>query len=175
MRVRHETKGLFIDFPKLHPSSTVVDQETRRLRRDCPTCGKGFSKRTNLKRHIKDGVCQHRVASSDNDESCENQPLTSFSCNFCPEVFDTQFNLSLHMLIHTHNNDSYRNGTSSINLVNVSLENVVRDYIMETTEGPIIDFSQWFHQNVNIIEALFNNLNNFRMKALIYLKIKYLK
>ena len=148
---------------------------TGRLRRDCPTCGKVFAKRTNLTRHIRNGACQQRALSSDSGEGSDSQPPTSFSCSFCPESFDTQFELSLHMLIHTHSNDTYSNGTSSIKLVNVSLENVVRDYIMETTEGPIIDFSQWFHQNMNIIEALFNNLNNFRIKALIYLKIKYIK
>ena len=46
---------------------------------------------------------------------------------------------------------------------------------MEPSSGPIADFSEWFHQNKVIVEALFNNLNQFRMKALIYLKIKYIK
>lgn len=46
---------------------------------------------------------------------------------------------------------------------------------MEPSSGPIANFSEWFHQNETLVQALFNNLNNFRMKALIYLKMKYVK
>ena len=46
---------------------------------------------------------------------------------------------------------------------------------MEPSNGAITDFAEWFHQEKVLIEALFNNLVNFRMKALIYLNVNYIK
>ena len=46
---------------------------------------------------------------------------------------------------------------------------------MEPLSGSVTNIEQWFHQNTNIIEALFRNIDNFRIKALIYLKVKYVK
>ena len=46
---------------------------------------------------------------------------------------------------------------------------------MELTSGAIIDYAEWLQQNLSLIEALFNSLSDFRLKALIYLKINYIK
>ena len=140
----------------------------------CAECNRLFSRRDDLKRHIKRGVCQPKPGSISQDEDASVQPIT-FPCDLCSLSFNTQFQLSSHRLQHTHTDDHYNNSTSSIHLTNVSSNNLVRDYRMEPQSGMITDIDQWFHQNTNIMEALFRNLDNFRMKALLYLKLRYVK
>ena len=140
----------------------------------CTTCGRVFARRYNLTRHIKRGVCQVRSTSTSRDRTDSPRPA-SFPCNFCTASFDSTFRLSLHKLHHTHADDRYSNGSSSINLLRVSMNNAVRDYRMQPSNGAITNFWKWFHEDKIIIEALFNNLNNFRLKALIYLNVNYVK
>ena len=123
---------------------------------------------------MKQGSCQNQAASTSGGKADSAQPA-SFTCDLCPISFDSQFRLSSHRLHHTHTDDRYSNGSSSINLLRVSLNNLVRDYRMELSNGAIVDFAEWLEQNKNIIEALFNNLTNFRMKALIYLNANFVK
>ena len=55
------------------------------------------------------------------------------------------------------------------------MNNVIRDYRMEPSNGAITNFTEWFHQNKVAIEALFNNFVDFRIKALIYINVNYVK
>ena len=142
--------------------------------RKCPHCSRVFAQRVSLRRHLRRSTCQAKSATTSGDTADSVQPA-SFSCDFCSTSFNTHFQLSLHRLRHTHTDDRYSNGSSSINLLRVAVNNVVRDYRMEPSHGAITDFSEWFHQDKIIIEALFNNLNNFRLKALIYLNVNYIK
>ena len=123
---------------------------------------------------MRQGTCRPKVPSISQGEG-DSANIVDYPCDLCTQTFDTRFEVSSHRLRHTHTNDQYTNESSSIRLQDVSLNNLVRDYIMESSNGAIIDFSQWFHQNFNIIEALFSNFTEFRLKALIYLKIKYIK
>ena len=62
-----------------------------------------------------------------------------------------------------------------MSLLNVSANNLVRDYCMKPNSGDVTDFEQWFQENLEMFQALFDSLDNFRLKALIYLKLRYVK
>ena len=142
---------------------------------DCQHCGRVFLNGWNLNRHLKQGVCQNKSASTSGGKADGVQHV-SFTCDICADSFDSAFSLSSHRLRHTHKEDRYWNGSSSINLLRVSLNNLVRDYRMQLSSGnAVTDFAVWLNQDKVVIEALFNNLTNFRMKALIYLNVNYVK
>ena len=79
-----------------------------------------------------------------------------------------------HELLHSHPDEVYRNGSYTLSLFQCSRHRSVRDYMLESSD-PIPDLESLLINNVGIIENMFDVLQNFLVKALIYVDAKYHK
>ena len=140
----------------------------------CGGCKRKFSSQRNLRRHINSGFCgKKRQPPAAQGRSKPPLPA-NFPCPTCRQTFPSEFILSSHTLLHTHATEVYENDTVTLVLTEFSLQRLVRNYKMESNIN-LTDISYLLNTNINLIEQMFEVLENFVIKALLYLKVRFLK
>ena len=143
-------------------------------RTTCGSCGRTFCDARSLRRHIDSGACGRSRQPPPVYSKSKHSPVLDFPCAVCREVFSSSFLLSSHMLTHTHSTEHYTHDTATIQLTQFSRARLVRDYRMESSE-PIVDIGDFLNGNINLIRRMFEPLDSFRVKALIYMTATYVK
>ena len=138
----------------------------------CEGCGKTCSTPHHLRQHMRYKQCGH--PSARDSGMLPQHSVASHVCPSCRKTFHTQFHLQTHMLIHTHPNEEYSDGTVTLRLNKYSLERFVRDYKLSSTE-PISDVGTFLWSNIGVISQMHASLNNFLVKALLYTRVQYIK
>ena len=66
----------------------------------CIVCGKAFAQKSNMKRHLQSHKTFPDVPNVTCNQECDENLLTSYSCNFCPSKFNTYQELKRHKITH---------------------------------------------------------------------------
>ena len=138
----------------------------------CETCGRRCSNAHYLRQHIAYGRCGNKGNTTSG--RLHQSRTASFSCPSCRKTFKTQFLLDTHLSTHVHQHDTFENERVTLRLEKVSLERLVRDYKM-TSQNKIYDIGPFLMDNIDLIHQMFDSINNFLVKALLYLRVQYIK
>ena len=104
------------NFERHRKSKACQRKRTTLYRRaQCDVCKRKFRTGYTLERHIRNGACGFkRVPPTHHRGKICHQPLASFYCPSCPDLFTSQFLLDVHTLSHTLTHESYSRQTATI-------------------------------------------------------------
>ena len=140
----------------------------------CQRCERRFHKEKNLQRHKNHGSCWRSKRGLIAQGRMNHSQNAGYICYSCNAVFDSELLLSSHTLLHTHPTEEYRNDCFTLRLTKSSRHRTVRDYVLESSDV-IHSPNELFTKNLVIIEQMFEVLQDFLVKALIYINVKYHK
>ena len=138
----------------------------------CGACGRACTNAHYLRQHIAYGRCGKQANATSGMLHQSQRP--SLPCPSCRKTFSTQFHLDSHLATHIQNSEEFSNDTVTLRLEKSSLERLVRDYRM-VSNTKIDDVGPFLFRNINLIHQMFQSIENFLVKALIYLNVQYVK